>query len=55
MPMSRKKIANTQCNFIPQGTKLKKMKLKFSRRKETNIRLKINETESRKKIEKVNE
>lgn len=49
----KKKIANTQCNL--KELNKKQMKIKFSRRKETSIRVKINEIKARKKIKKANQ
>ena len=50
----KRKSTNKQPNFIPQGTRKRRTKLKFSKRKEiTNIR--AGETETRKTIAKTKE
>ena len=54
LPQETIKVSNKQPNFTPQGTKKRTMH-KVSRRKEiTKIGAEINETETKKTIEKVN-
>ena len=53
----KRKILNKQSNFTPQGTRKSRIKKpKVSRRKEiARFRTDINEIETKKKIEKINE
>ena len=56
MPTSRNKKKLKQPNFTFQGTRKRKIKQpKVSRRMEISTRAEINETETKKAIEKVNE
>ena len=56
LPQEIRKISNKQLNFTPQGSRKEKMKPRAKRRKEiTKIREEINEKETNKTIEEINE